>query len=192
MLIRSGTASITKSTSPKPSYSVVPWMRPSSASDCSSACSWVIFSFLTRRPSWPWVTCCAFSRPWSMNFWSTSLSTTSTSAAASTWAISPPIVPAPTTAALKTNMVAGTLRSPLARGYGGRPREACGRLQRRFLRRLDGEPAEGPRERVALRAADEDDLRELRQRALRLDLVVELESDLAGGLVVLDRRELDG
>jgi hypothetical protein len=45
----------------------------------------------------------AFSIPVSTNFWSTSLSTTGMSAFAIVCAISPPIVPAPTTAALKTN-----------------------------------------------------------------------------------------
>src|SRR4051812_4765670 len=112
--IFSGTASTTKSTSPKPSYSVVPVMRPRISFCCVSACSWVIFSFFTRPPSWPWVTCSAFSRPWSTNFWSTSLSTTSRPAAAITWAISPPIVPAPTTAALNTymNPPKKLLRSP--------------------------------------------------------------------------------
>jgi hypothetical protein len=53
--------------------------------------------------------------------WSTSLRTTGTSAAAMTWAISPPITPAPTTAALKTNM-----------GFSCSCREDCerGRLRR--------------------------------------------------------------
>ena len=42
--------------------------------------------------------------PVSTNSCSTSLSTTGTPAVAITWAISPPIVPAPTTAALNTNI----------------------------------------------------------------------------------------
>src|SRR5439155_7845372 len=75
-----------------------------SASSCASACSWVLFSLCTSRPSWRWVTSRAFCRPTSTNFWSTSLRTTGMSAAAIAWAISPPSVPAPTTAALKTNM----------------------------------------------------------------------------------------
>ena len=37
--IRSGTASMTKSTSPKPSYSVVPWMRSTTLATCASAAS---------------------------------------------------------------------------------------------------------------------------------------------------------
>jgi len=46
----------------------------------------------------------SFRRPVSTKRWSTSLRITGTSAAASTCAISPPITPAPTTAALKTNI----------------------------------------------------------------------------------------
>src|SRR4051794_41021521 len=85
-------------------------MRPSSASTCSSACSWVMRSFLTSLATWPCVTSRAFCSPASTKRWSTSLSTTGMSAAAITWAISPPMVPAPTTAALNTNM-AGTMPS---------------------------------------------------------------------------------
>ncbi len=102
--ILSGTASTTKSTSPKPSYSVVPAIWPRISSRRASACSWVIFSLETRLASWPWVTSRAFSSPASTSFCSMSLSTTGTSAEAITWAISPPIVPAPSTAALNTNM----------------------------------------------------------------------------------------
>src|SRR3954469_5170482 len=184
MFMRSGTASITKSTSPKPSYSVVPWMRPTSACACSSACSWVSFSFLTRRPNWACVTCVAFSRPWSTNFWSTSFSTTSTSAAASTWAISPPIVPAPTTAALNTNMAGETLRSLWRGGTADWPRGAPGRLQRGFLGRLGGEPLERAGERVGLRAADEDEVDEVAQRVPALELVVERQRERGGVVVV--------
>ena len=102
--IRSGAASITKSTSPKDSYEVVPSIRPMTSSSRASACSWVSFSFFTSRSSWPLVTSRAFSRPWSTNFWSMSLRTTGMSDEAIACAISPPIVPAPTTAALKTNI----------------------------------------------------------------------------------------
>src|SRR5215210_4487944 len=80
-------------------------MRPRTSSSWASACSWVIFSFLTKRASWPCVTSRALCSPTSTNFWSTSLRTTGMSAAAIAWAISPPIVPAPTTAALKMNML---------------------------------------------------------------------------------------
>ena len=79
-------------------------MRPTISSSWRSASSWVIFSFATRPPSWPWVTSRAFSGPWSTNFCLTSLRTTAMPADAITWAISPPMVPAPTTAALKTNI----------------------------------------------------------------------------------------
>src|SRR3954466_3893975 len=96
-------------------------MRPRISCACASACSWVSFSFFTRRPSCAWVTCWAFSRPWSTNFWSTSLSTTGTSALAIAWAISPPIVPAPTTAALNTNK-----RFPPVSGWVLSGREAIG------------------------------------------------------------------
>src|SRR3954453_16712225 len=81
-------------------------MRSRIAATCSSACSRVIFSFLTRDPVWIFDTSSAFVRPWSTNFWSMSLRTTGMPAELMTWAISPPIVPAPTTAALVTNMAA--------------------------------------------------------------------------------------
>ncbi len=70
----------------------------------ASAPSWVSFSFLTRRASWPSVTARAFSTAASTNFWSMSLTTTGMSAAAIACAISPPMVPPPTTAALETNI----------------------------------------------------------------------------------------
>src|SRR6201996_5603378 len=70
----------------------------------AAACSWVIRSFFTCPASWPWVTARAFSSAASTNFWSMSLTTTGMSAAAIAWAISPPIVPPPTTAALLTNI----------------------------------------------------------------------------------------
>ena len=82
--IRSVTASITKSTSPKPSYSVVPVMRPRISSRWRSASSWLIFSFETRLPSCASVTCRAFSRPVSTNSCFTSLRTTGMPAAAIT------------------------------------------------------------------------------------------------------------
>src|SRR5262249_13234849 len=58
----------------------------------------------TSLAVWRCVTSRAFSSPASTNRWSTSLSRTGTSADAITWAISPPMTPAPTTAALNTNM----------------------------------------------------------------------------------------
>lgn len=60
----------------------------------------------------PLVTFAASSRPAWTSAWSMSLSTTGMPAAAMVWAIWPPIVPAPTTAALNTNM----LGSPLLTG----------------------------------------------------------------------------
>src|SRR3954463_15937616 len=158
-------------------------MRPSSASPCSSAWSWVIFSFFTRRPSWPSVTSLALARPWSTNFWSTSFSTTSTSAAASTWAISPPIVPAPTTAALNTNMVGEALRSLFAGGRRNWPRGVGGRLQRGLLGRLGGEAAERAGERVALRAPDEDRARQRSQRSALGEPVGEPQDDRGAALL---------
>src|SRR3954470_10210260 len=113
--IFSGTASITKSTSPKPSYSVVPVISPTVCSTCASASSWVSFSRLTSLAAWPWLTSRAFSRPLSTNSGSTSLRRTGMSAAATTWAISPPITPAPTTAALKTNMAREPRQRPTSR-----------------------------------------------------------------------------
>jgi hypothetical protein len=83
---------------------VVPLIRPITWSSRASACSWVIFSFETSLSSCDLVTSRDFSSAWSTNFWSTSLTTTGMSALAITWAISPPIVPPPSTAALKTNM----------------------------------------------------------------------------------------
>src|SRR3954463_3074117 len=79
-------------------------MRSSSSAACASACSCVRGSLATSLPSWDAVTSRAFSSPASTKRRSTSLRTTGMPAAAMTWAISPPMVPAPTTAALKTNM----------------------------------------------------------------------------------------
>src|SRR5215212_2087032 len=150
-------------------------MRPRISDACWSACSWVIFSFLTSPPSCPFVTCSAFCRPWSTNFCSTSFSTTSTPAAAQTWAISPPIVPAPTTAALKTNMNPPRWRRKRRYRLSGRVRR--GLRQSRVLRRLDREPLERPADRVPQRAADEDEVGDRPQRPALVQLVVELHED---------------
>ena len=66
------------------------------------------------------------------------------------WAISPPIVPAPTTAALNTNM------SPKSSGtaLGGEGYRAG------FLLRLGREAAQRAAQRVAQRAADEEHVRD--------------------------------
>src|SRR6266513_3023123 len=134
-------------------------MRPSRAWACSSACSWVSFSFLTRRPNCPCVTSRAFSRPWSTNFWSTSLSTTGMSAAAITCAISPPIVPAPTTAALNTNMDLSEVLS--LREAGPPPAGAQGYRDlglAALVLELPGEANERAAQRVSHRAADEEEV----------------------------------
>src|SRR4051794_31890992 len=162
--IRPGTASTTKSASPKPSYSVVPWIRSSVCSSWRSESSCEIFSFSTRRPSCPSVTCRAFSRPLSTSFWSTSLSTTGISAAANVWAISPPIVPAPTTAALNTSMTGERLPPRSGTELAGEPRLLLG---------LHGEAAQGPAQGVPDGAADEDDVRQRAQRPVARELVVE-------------------
>src|SRR4051794_1192411 len=82
-------------------------------------------------------------------------------AAAMTWAISPPMVPAPTTAALKTNMRAGRL--PV--GLVIRPQ-------------LIPEAEERASQRVGERAADEQEVEEERERPALLQPVRELERDL--------------
>src|SRR3954471_21188846 len=95
--------------------------------------------FSTSLAAWRSVTSRAFSSPASTNFASTSLSTTGTSAGAITWAISPPMTPAPTTAALKTNM-AVTLASA---------------AELAFRRELVGEAGERAAQRVRELAAQE-------------------------------------
>src|SRR5436305_14808119 len=150
-------------------------MRPRIPLPCSSACSWVIFSFFTRPPSCACVTCWAFSRPWSTNFCSTSFSTTSRPAAAMTCAISPPIVPAPTTAALNT--------------YIGPPKASLGfrRLQRGLLRRLAREAPARADERVAQGAPDEEEVRDRGEDARARELVLEVEAE--PGAAARDRLE---
>src|SRR2546423_327973 len=155
-------------------------MRPTISFCWASACSWVIFSFFTRPPSWPCVTCWAFSRPWSTNFCSTSLSTTSRPAAAITWAISPPIVPAPTTAALNT--------------YIGPPKRLLGlvRLQARLFRRFGGEAPARPAQGVADGAADEEEVGERGKHPRAGEPVVERQlEDGATAVVELEAGALD-
>src|SRR4051794_24456584 len=117
-------------------------MRASSASACSRAPSASRRPLSTSLASWPSVTSRALWSPASTNDWSTSLSTTGMSAAAMTWAISPPMVPAPTTAALNTNTWASaSLRTvwgnapegyvKWAEGYG------CLRMKEFAIQRLD-------------------------------------------------------
>src|SRR4051812_29639396 len=114
-------------------------MRPTISSVCALPSSSVIFSFETSRPTWPSVTLRASARPASTNFCLTSLSTTSIPAAAMVWAIWPPMVPAPTTAALNTNM----------------PRTLCVAQRRALRRELAREADQGARERLALARPDE-------------------------------------
>src|SRR4051812_37147899 len=163
--MRSGTASTTKSTSAKPSYSVVPVM----SAILRSSSSGVIFSRSTR--------CCqrdrAFSRPWSTNSGLTSFSTTGMSTLAMVQAISPPIVPAPTTAALNTNMCRKTVLWSF-RGAG-----RLLRLERELgvavaLARVAAQRAP---QRVAQRATDEQQVGDEEQWALALEVVLELELD---------------
>jgi hypothetical protein len=85
--MRSGTASMTKSTSPKPSYSVVPWMRSTTAAICVPAASALSFPRSTSLEIWPCVTLRASVRPASTRSSLMSLSTTGIPAAAMVWAI---------------------------------------------------------------------------------------------------------
>src|SRR3954466_1211478 len=135
-------------------------MRPRMAATCSSAWSWVIFSFLTSDPVWIFETSSAFVRPWSTNFWSMSLRTTGMPAELMTWAISPPIVPAPTTAALVTNMAA--------------------RLQRRFFLSLRGKAAQSAFQSHCHRPADEESVGDPAQRTRLRERVLELHQRAAG------------
>src|SRR5687767_3965044 len=168
---------MTKSTSPKPSYSVVPWMRARISAACASACSCVIFCLLTRLPSCAAVTSRAFFRPSSTNSGSTSFSTTGMPAEAMTWAISPPIVPAPTTAALNTNTL--TVSFWLASV------EVAVGLQ------LDREAPQRPAQCVAERATHEEQIGQHGADArVALELVGELDADLAAALVVEEAHAL--
>src|SRR4051794_2003260 len=88
-----------------------------------------------------------------------SLRTTGMPAELITWAISPPMVPAPTTAALKTNMAA--------------------RLQRGFCGRFRGEAPERADEGVGKRPANEEGVGHRAQRPALLELVVQLHEHLA-------------
>src|SRR3954451_2712164 len=184
--MRSGTASMTKSTSPKPSYDVVPVIRPTTSASCRSASSWVIFSLETSRASWPVVTSRAFSRPTSTNFWSTSLRTTGMPAAAITWAISPPMVPAPTTAALKTNMRVPQLLGGLEKGADP-TRHRAGLRVAGVLRPRPEEPAQPvlapPGDHVDVQVRDRlrDDVVDRVEDALRLHGVAHRDRDALRG-----------
>ena len=110
---------------------MAPVIRPITSARRASACSWVIRSFFTWLDSWPSVTARAFSSAASTKRCSMSLTTTGMSAAAIACAISPPMVPPPTTAALETNIVElppGSLASDVGWAASARPAEAI-RLQ---------------------------------------------------------------
>src|SRR5262249_61784956 len=83
--------------------------------------------------AWPLLTARASSMPAATSAWSTSLRTTGIPAAAIVWAIWPPIVPAPTTAALNTNMLC---RSPLYLLGGFPGAEPIARRRKRARRRI--------------------------------------------------------
>src|SRR4051794_39452651 len=144
-------------------------MRPTISATWALPSSSVIFSLETSRPIWPSVTLPASVKPASTNSCLTSLRTTSIPAAAMVWAIWPPMVPAPTTAALKTNM----FRTALLRKGKGR-RLYAGVAVRSQLR---GEAPQRALERLALRAADEQQVERAELAAALLELVVELERD---------------
>src|SRR6185436_6877909 len=122
-------------------------IRSTSASPCSA----VIFSLETSLPTCLEVTSRALRRPASTYSWSTSLSRTGTSAAAITWAISPPMTPAPTTAALKTNM-------------GPDPRSSPARPELDLRLALVGEARDGAAQRVGHRPAHEQQVDDRRER----------------------------
>src|SRR5829696_5966283 len=138
----------------------------------ASAASWESLPFLTRLAPCRADTSRAFSRPVSTKRCSTSFRMTGMPAAAMTCAISPPITPAPTTAALKTNM-AGTLA-------------ALSGLPLQVPPPLPGEPGEGPLQGCLDLATDEEAVDEPRRGRLLLELVVELKRDVH---VVAGRRE---
>src|SRR4051812_14644993 len=117
-------------------------MWPSTRSACASACACDSLPFSTSFAVWRAVTSRAFSRPASTNFRSTSLSRTGTSADAITWAISPPITPAPTTAALNTNMAARLALSRLAAAELLLRRELDREARRRAPQRVAEPPAQ--------------------------------------------------
>src|SRR4051812_29672266 len=186
---------MTKSTSPKPSYSVVPWMRSTTAATCTPAASSFSLPRSTSFPTWLCVTLRASARPASTRSFLTSLSTTGMPAEAMVWAIWPPMVPAPTTAALKTNMVRDCAPSD-GEGPGLYAGVALGS-------QLRGEAPQRALDRLALRAADEQQVERAELAARLLELVVELERDRhalrvrdeahalhAADLLVLDRERL--
>src|SRR3954454_12671499 len=124
-------------------------MRPTISATWALPSSSVIFSLETSRPIWPSVTLPASVKPASTNSCLTSLRTTSIPAAAMVWAIWPPMVPAPTTAALKTNMA--------------RTLWAAGRFS--FRGELAREPGQRAGKRLTLARADEQRVHHRREGA---------------------------
>src|SRR5436190_4287789 len=163
-------------------------MRPVTASSRSSACSWVSLSFFTSAPSWRSVTSCAFAMPASTNFCSTSFRTTGMSAFAIAWAISPPMVPAPTTAALNTNKLASESRVADAGGYmaqtGPGDRRSGLEPVRGALHDLGGERGERSLEREAHLRAHEQGVGDLHERPALPQVI--------GQLLAHDRSALRG
>src|SRR4051812_26461695 len=155
-------------------------MRPTTSSTWASASSWVSFSFLTRLPIWPAVTLRASSMPASTSSWLMSLSTTSIPDAATVCAICPPMVPAPTTAALNTN-IQSPISALVRRGRLSEPG---------LILRLHGEAAEGAAQRVAQGAADEEHVGDRPERPVLGQLVVELGGHPGPALGRLEARPL--
>src|SRR5919202_4515899 len=148
-------------------------MSESTRSRWAAACRSSSLPFSTSLPTCPSVTSRALSRPASTKRWSTSLRTTGMSAAAMTWAISPPTPPAPTTAALNTNM---------ARTLASAPELAL----RRDLR---GEAAQRAPERLGERAANEQQVDDRCEQVSLLQPVVQGEEhpDALGSRLERDR-----
>src|SRR5215210_6948259 len=101
-------------------------------------------------------------------------------AAAMTWAISPPITPAPTTAALNTNIVRGSLLE-----VGGAPSYSAQLGGRRALAR---EAGEGALQRRRHGPADDKGIDERCQRVAFLQGVVEAQRHVHG---IASRREAE-
>src|SRR3954452_3236961 len=163
-------------------------MRLVSSSTCVRACSSLSLPLSTSWAVWASVTLRAAARPVRTSSSVTSLRITGTPAAAIVCAIWPPIVPAPTTAALKTNM--GSCCSSAAATRGSR-RLSTGvlcRCQPLLVAQLDGEAPQRALERLPLRPADEHEVDHGQEALALLELVVELERDLHAALV---RREDD-
>src|SRR3954471_13490772 len=120
----------------------------------------------------------------------TSLRTTGNPDAAIVCAICPPMVPAPTTAALNTNTL-GTPRNRDSDPRGGR-RGTAGAYSEQVVRRLQLAAEAGQRAAQGLghRAADEEPVDDRDQRPALLDLVLEGQGHAAAGVARLERDPL--